>query len=561
MSPCTPLAENGQRLQIVGRHGGMPVRARLRPQRGAAGARRDSFQQRARRAPPVRVRGRQRGVSARRARSIPRFVMAYWGEAMTYHQTLWRNENVAAGAAGAGAPRADACRAARQGADAAGAGAGSTRSSACSARATPTTRRRAATPTRWAGSTRASPDDPDVASFYALALLGTMSRSLIGYADAHEGHSQALAGSDTQAQVAEILDARAAIAPRAPRRAALPAAQPRRSRARARCALPAARTLARLAPDVEPHAAHAGAHLPPARALAGRRALGSRGVRGVRGVGRAQAPRSRRCATTTRSRGCSTSCCSSGRYRDARADHRRARADRQGERPADAAERPVVDARALRDRDRRLGADGEREQLRQRQRAVRDRHQRRTRRRRRARGARAAGAGRARAGSARRRSAAGDRDHGARGRGGRSRTRPGAADEAVRMLRDGGAAGVAAAGAARPAGADQAGAGAARRGAARARPRRARRSPFFEQALRAQSQSLADRCSGSRAPRPPPAMSPVRAGTTPRCSPTSTSADADLPLAREARAALDEPASTSPAVAPAARAAASPRHW
>ena len=46
------------------------------------------------------------------------------------------------------------------------------------------------------------PDDPDVASFYALALLGTMSRSLIGYVDSHEGHSQALAGSDTQAQVA-----------------------------------------------------------------------------------------------------------------------------------------------------------------------------------------------------------------------------------------------------------------------------------------------------------------------------------------------------------------------
>src|SRR5215213_8900431 len=27
----------------------------------------------------------------------PRFVMAYWGEAMTYHQSLWRNENVDAG--------------------------------------------------------------------------------------------------------------------------------------------------------------------------------------------------------------------------------------------------------------------------------------------------------------------------------------------------------------------------------------------------------------------------------------------------------------------------------
>src|SRR4051812_11725636 len=29
--------------------------------------------------------------------SDPAFVMAYWGEAMTYYQTLWRNENVDAG--------------------------------------------------------------------------------------------------------------------------------------------------------------------------------------------------------------------------------------------------------------------------------------------------------------------------------------------------------------------------------------------------------------------------------------------------------------------------------
>jgi hypothetical protein len=49
------------------------------------------------------------------------------------------------------------------------------------------------------------PQDPDVASLYALALLGTMSRSLIGTADAHEGHSQGLAGSDTQKRVEEIL--------------------------------------------------------------------------------------------------------------------------------------------------------------------------------------------------------------------------------------------------------------------------------------------------------------------------------------------------------------------
>ena len=87
-----------------------------------------------------------------------------------------------------------------------------------------------------AAATQRYPDDPDVASFYALALLGTMSRGLIGTADAHEGHSAALAGSDTQAQVADDSRPRAPRAPRSPRRAALPAAQRRRSRARASAA-------------------------------------------------------------------------------------------------------------------------------------------------------------------------------------------------------------------------------------------------------------------------------------------------------------------------------------
>jgi tetratricopeptide (TPR) repeat protein len=47
--------------------------------------------------------------------------------------------------------------------------------------------------------------NPDVAAFYALALLGTMSRSLIGY-DPHEGHVAGLAGSDVQQRVAGILE-------------------------------------------------------------------------------------------------------------------------------------------------------------------------------------------------------------------------------------------------------------------------------------------------------------------------------------------------------------------
>jgi tetratricopeptide (TPR) repeat protein len=45
-----------------------------------------------------------------------------------------------------------------------------------------------------------------VASFYALALLGTASRGLIGNMDAHEGHSQSLAGSGIQTRVAVVLN-------------------------------------------------------------------------------------------------------------------------------------------------------------------------------------------------------------------------------------------------------------------------------------------------------------------------------------------------------------------
>jgi tetratricopeptide (TPR) repeat protein len=134
----------------------------------------------------------------------PGFALAYWGEAMTYHQTLWRNENLAAGRhalARLGAtPAARAAKAATpkekaflEAVDALF-GEGDT-----------AVRRRAYATAMGALYAR-TPDDPDVASFYALALLGTMSRSLIGYVDAHEGHSASLAGSDTQQRVAAILE-------------------------------------------------------------------------------------------------------------------------------------------------------------------------------------------------------------------------------------------------------------------------------------------------------------------------------------------------------------------
>jgi tetratricopeptide (TPR) repeat protein len=131
------------------------------------------------------------------------FGMAYWGEAMTYNQTLWRNENVEA--ARQTLARWRAAAAARTGQT------GSAKEQAFVAAVgilfgdgDAATRHR-----NYANAMgqlyERHPDDPEVAAFYALALLGTMSRSLIGAMDAREGHSQALAGSETQARVTAIL--------------------------------------------------------------------------------------------------------------------------------------------------------------------------------------------------------------------------------------------------------------------------------------------------------------------------------------------------------------------
>lgn len=134
----------------------------------------------------------------------PGFAMGYWGEAMTYHQTLWRNENLAAG-------RQSLTRLGATPAERAAKGATPLEKGFLEAvdalfgEGDSATRRRAYADAMSALYAR-NPDDPDVASFYALALLGTMSRSLIGYVDAHEGHSASLAGSDTQQRVAEILE-------------------------------------------------------------------------------------------------------------------------------------------------------------------------------------------------------------------------------------------------------------------------------------------------------------------------------------------------------------------
>jgi tetratricopeptide (TPR) repeat protein len=194
----------------------------------------------------------------RQARQIdPGFAMAYWGEAMTYNQTLWRHEDVQAArqalarlgptpvarSAKAAGPRDQGFLAAVETLFADGDAA---------------TRHQ-----RYADAIgrlyAREPDDPDVASLYALALLGTVSRSLIGYVDAHEGHSQMLAGSETQTQVTAILEKVLRSYPEHPG-ALHYLLHNDDDPQHAQLALGAARTLARLAPESS-HALHMPSHI------------------------------------------------------------------------------------------------------------------------------------------------------------------------------------------------------------------------------------------------------------------------------------------------------------
>lgn len=187
----------------------------------------------------------------------PAFAMAYWGEAMTYHQTLWRNENVAAGRQAltrlSATPVGRAAKAAtlKEAMFLAAVDALFSEGDAAVRRSA------------YADAMRALharyPDDPDVASFYALALLGTMSRSLIGYVDNHEGHSALLAGSDTQQRVAEILGNVLRTHPEHPG-ALHYLLHNYDDPEHARLALPSARTYAKVAPESS-HALHMPAHI------------------------------------------------------------------------------------------------------------------------------------------------------------------------------------------------------------------------------------------------------------------------------------------------------------
>jgi tetratricopeptide (TPR) repeat protein len=187
----------------------------------------------------------------------PNFAMAYWGEAMTYHQTLWHNEDVAMGRRILQRLAPDAAaRAARAGTD-------RERGFLAAADALfgpgDVAARRDAHARAMAVMYERSPDDPDVAAFYALALLGTMARGLMGAMDAQEGHSAALAGSATQTRVTAILQRVLRAHPRHPG-ALHYLLHNLDDPAHAHLALTAARTYAQVAP-ASSHAQHMPAHI------------------------------------------------------------------------------------------------------------------------------------------------------------------------------------------------------------------------------------------------------------------------------------------------------------
>jgi tetratricopeptide (TPR) repeat protein len=188
----------------------------------------------------------------------PEFALAYWGEALTYYQTLWRQENVEAARQALAhlgpSPDARAAKAA-------------THRDKSLLSAVEELFGDGDAPHRHRLYANAMgqlygeyPDDPDVASLYALALLGTVSRGLIGYSELNQSPDRQLAGSATQKQIGTIL-------------AKVLETHPRHGGAlhyllhnyddpdHARLALDAARTYASVADAGASHALHMPAHV------------------------------------------------------------------------------------------------------------------------------------------------------------------------------------------------------------------------------------------------------------------------------------------------------------
>src|SRR5262245_21588433 len=193
-------------------------------------------------------------------RADPDFAMAFWGEAMTYDQTLWRREDLAAArqALARLAPSPDARAAKTRTATEKGMMAAVDLLFGDGDAAT----RHRQYADAMARVHAADPANADVAALYALALLGTMSRSLIGHDpgdDIHEGRSAGLAGSEVQSRVSAILGAVLKSNPEHPG-ALHYLIHNDDDPGHARLALDAARTLTRVAPDSS-HARHMPSHI------------------------------------------------------------------------------------------------------------------------------------------------------------------------------------------------------------------------------------------------------------------------------------------------------------
>jgi tetratricopeptide (TPR) repeat protein len=188
----------------------------------------------------------------------PDFAMAYWGEAMAHNQTLWLNQDAAKArevllrlgptpAARAAKAKTEREQGFLRAVDALfGDG------------------ERAARDRAYAeamGHLAAKhPEDDEVLAFHALALLGTAVRSTELIRDgAEESHQHALVGSETQKQVAAILEKVLARHPDHPG-ALHYLIHDYDDPDHARLALPAARAYARVAPESS-HALHMPAHI------------------------------------------------------------------------------------------------------------------------------------------------------------------------------------------------------------------------------------------------------------------------------------------------------------
>ena len=195
----------------------------------------------------------------REAQSLDRdFAMAYWGEAMACNQTLWLNQD--AGTARAVllrlAPTPEA-RAAKAKTDRER---GYLRAVEILFGEGEKTARDRAYAEAMGRLAAAHPDDLEAASFHALALLGTAARSPSLFREGgDDAHQHALVGSQTQKEVAAILEKVLARNPEHPG-ALHYLIHDYDDPDHATLALPAARRYAKLAPGSS-HALHMPAHI------------------------------------------------------------------------------------------------------------------------------------------------------------------------------------------------------------------------------------------------------------------------------------------------------------